>query len=849
MNTRQYRPELLAPVGSWEALVAAVENGADAVYLGGKNFSARQYASNFDEEELKKAFGFAHLRGVKVFVAVNTLMSDEELPAALDYLKFLYEAGADAVILQDLGLARLARKALPDLELHASTQMTVHNLAGVEYLRELGFARIVLAREVTLDQMKYIKDKSPAELEVFVHGALCISYSGQCLMSSLIGGRSGNRGRCAQPCRLTYSLVDHKGRVVSDQEIGEHLLSPRDLNTLEILPMLLDARIDSFKIEGRMKRPEYVATVVATYRKAIDNYLAHGRVELEDQDRRDIKQVFNRDFTTGYFLGNQGSSLMSFKKPNNRGTKLGRVTQYDPQKKMAYIQLEDRLTLGDGLEIWVKKGGRQGITADKIILKGKEVTSALKGEVVGIHVPRPLPEGDRVFKTFDSQLMEKARETFDRLQFGTKETLWAEVWAKVDEPLKLVFIDAKGNRGEAQSESLGQQALKRPSTSEYLRDQLDRLGNTPFVLGELEAHISGEVMLPASVINEVRREALANLEKVRLQGYTRTPVEPYKWHQIREGMLKLPTKESSKKGRQPLLTVVVGETSLVERAIRSGAQRVIISLDNYRHQQPVSKEGIQKALTLAMKEQVELLLQSPRILQEEEFRAFVKFLEELKTFPIGGIVVGNFGLIKTLKDQGFKWPIFGDFSLNIFNSHSVAHFIEAGLSGLTLSPELTMDQLRVISKLPWSLEVLVHGDILMMISEYCAPGSIAGGRDHKIACNKPCKVSTFGLQDRMNFVFPLALDKYCHMHLFNPKELCIVEDVPKLIDMGINSLRLELKLATGDKLKKVIEIYRGEIQRYLINGKKYTSPELAKEELVALSAKGVTKGHFYRGVL
>jgi len=223
-------PELLAPVGSWEALEAAVANGADAVYLGGKSFSARQYAANFDRQELGEALDFAHLRGVKVFVAVNTLIADQELAEALDYLGFLYERGADAVILQDLGLAALARKYIPDLELHASTQMTIHNAAGVRQLEEMGFQRVVLAREVSWENLKKIRANTRAELEVFVHGALCICYSGQCLMSSLIGGRSGNRGRCAQPCRLQYTLVDQEGKELTGEDIGKHLLSPRDLN-------------------------------------------------------------------------------------------------------------------------------------------------------------------------------------------------------------------------------------------------------------------------------------------------------------------------------------------------------------------------------------------------------------------------------------------------------------------------------------------------------------------------------------------------------------------------------------------------------------------------------------------
>ncbi|MCE5286753.1 MAG: U32 family peptidase, partial [Pelosinus sp.] len=255
--------ELLAPVGSQEALIAAVESGADALYMAGKSFGARAYAPNFDEEELAAAVRFAHLRSVSVYITVNTLIDDSEIPALISYLEYLYKIGVDAILVQDVGVAELAQQVVPDLPLHASTQMTIYNLAGVEFLQKLGFTRVVLAREVSLADIKYICQNTDVEIEVFMHGALCVCYSGQCLMSSMIGGRSGNRGRCAQPCRLPYTLVDNKGQDVLDgKDAGEYLLSPRDLNTLELLPELIDAGVTSFKIEGRMKRPEYVAVVV-----------------------------------------------------------------------------------------------------------------------------------------------------------------------------------------------------------------------------------------------------------------------------------------------------------------------------------------------------------------------------------------------------------------------------------------------------------------------------------------------------------------------------------------------------------------------------------------------------------
>ncbi|MFZ5647205.1 MAG: peptidase U32 family protein, partial [Bacillota bacterium] len=320
------KPELLAPAGGWEAFTAAVENGADAVYLGGKMFNARQSADNFDNDDLKRAVEYAHLRGVKIYVTVNTLIADGEMEDALEFLFALHNTGADAAIIQDAGLASLARKTIPELQLHASTQMTAHNSPGVMSLLEQGFSRVVLARELSLKEISEIKKTTGADLEVFIHGALCIAYSGQCLLSSMIGGRSGNRGRCAQPCRMQYVLTDGAGSpLVNPAEAGEYLLSPRDLNISAHIPDLISAGINSFKIEGRMKRPEYVATVVRVYRSLIDRALSGDPYFVEEKQESDLAQIFNRDFTTGYFFGGQGRDMMSYKRPNNRGVRLGRV--------------------------------------------------------------------------------------------------------------------------------------------------------------------------------------------------------------------------------------------------------------------------------------------------------------------------------------------------------------------------------------------------------------------------------------------------------------------------------------------------------------------------------------------
>ena len=349
--------ELLAPAGSREALTAAVESGADAVYLAGNMFGARAYADNFDEEGLREAIAFAHSRDVRVHVTVNTIVRDEEMAALSRYLRFLYEAGADAALVQDLGVYRLARQAAPDLPLHASTQMTVHNLEGVLLLQEMGFERVVLSRELSLEDIRYIMAHCQVEIETFVHGALCVCYSGQCLMSSMIGGRSGNRGRCAQPCRLPYTLVDETGADVLGKDAGQFLLSPKDLKTIELLPELLESGIASLKIEGRMKRPEYVAVVVDAYRRAIDAVEAGRGLPRVAEDEKALAQIFNRDFTTAYLKGRPGRTMMSDSRPNNRGLLVGRVLENDRTAGRVKLKLSGDLSEGDQLDFWVKVDG------------------------------------------------------------------------------------------------------------------------------------------------------------------------------------------------------------------------------------------------------------------------------------------------------------------------------------------------------------------------------------------------------------------------------------------------------------------------------------------------------------
>ena len=357
--------ELLAPAGNFDALKAAVNAGADAIYLAGENFGARAYAQNFSRENLADAVKFSHLRDVKIHVTANTILSDDELENFADYIKFLKKIHVDAILVQDLGAAKIIRTVAPEIPLHASTQMTIHNLEGVKFLEKIGFSRVVLSRELSLAEIEKISKNSSIETEIFIHGAICVCYSGQCLMSSMIGGRSGNRGRCAQPCRLPYKLVDANGKNFLENSAGEYILSPKDFNTLEILPKILQTGVNSLKIEGRMKRPEYVATVVKVYRDAID-----GVISTDSQKK--LAQIFNRDFTTAYLEKNPGKNFISDKRPNNRGVLVGRVTKIAENK--ITLKTSEKISVGDQIEIWVKVGGRVTFTVENFSNDGEFYT-------------------------------------------------------------------------------------------------------------------------------------------------------------------------------------------------------------------------------------------------------------------------------------------------------------------------------------------------------------------------------------------------------------------------------------------------------------------------------------------
>ena len=825
--------ELLAPAGSREALVAAVENGANAIYLAGNAFGARAYASNFDREALREAIHFAHLRKVAIHVTVNTIVADEEMGPLRDYLRFLYEAGADAVLVQDLGVARVAHETVPDLPLHASTQMSVSSLEGVRALAELGFTRVVLARELSLKEIRHICAHASVEIETFMHGALCVCYSGQCLMSSMIGGRSGNRGRCAQPCRLPYTLVDEKGQDVLGDKAGSYLLSPRDLSTIDVIPDLIEAGVSSLKIEGRMKRPEYVATVVRTYREAIDTYYAGKGYAVTQEERDDLAQIFNRDFTTAYLEGRPGKAMMSDRRPNNRGLLIGRVTAYDWDRRIVTVKLSGRRGLGDQVDFWVKVGGRVTATISALTdAKGRAVEEGQAGDTVSFAIPSAVRDHDRVFKVYDARLMERAKETYASGAPVRRIPVAIEVRAAIGEPLTVTLCDAEGHRGEGRTDFIGEPARKRPLSEETVRKQVSRLGTSVYEMKSLHCDIAGEVMVPMSEINEARRKAVEALDALRLKEIEAREHRPEPKFTDR---IARPTPKKAH------FLVAVDTLGKAEAALAAGADGILFGGESYEHR-VIAPEEYERAWQMAREAGARIDFNTPRIVHDGQQKHVERLLDAFAAFPPDAVHVHNIAMLALVR-RLTDFAIHADYSLISYNKQTLAFLKDYGASGATLSPELTAKEIRQLAKeSPLPLTCIVHGRLELMVSNYCVTGSFLGGCGEG-PCTQPCTRGHFALKDRKDALFPLAMDQFCHMHVLNSKVLSMMLHAMKFRAAGIETMQIEAKAMGEKEIAAIVKAYR----------KAMAFPEEPDEAQLSWiheqEGKDITRGHYFRGVL
>ena len=497
------KPELLAPAGSMDSLKAAIAAGCDAVYLSGKMYGARAFANNFSNEELEEAINLCHLYGIKVYITINTLIYDSEVDLLLEYVEFIHKLGVDAVIMQDLGMIDLVRKTYPNLEIHASTQAHIHNLEGTKLMEELGLSRVVLARETPIELIKEIKDNTNIELEIFIHGALCISYSGQCLMSSLIGGRSGNRGSCAQCCRQPYDLVKDGKKINKDK----YLLSTKDLNTIFNIDKLIDIGVDSLKIEGRMKRPEYVYMVVSLYRRAIDSYINKGIIDINENDIKELKKIFNRKFTKGFIFHEVNDNFTNNYRPNHMGIEIGKVIDYKNNK--ITIKLNDYLNIGDGIRILDSDIGFNVTTMYK---NNNKVNHSIKGDIINIPIKDKVSINSIIVKTTDIEQLSNINSLINNMR---KIPINMDLYIRENQPIKLVISDNKNNI-EVYSDNIIEKAINSPTTKEDIIKQMSKLGNTIYSLNKINIDCDNNLFIPVKVLNDLRRKGVELLNSKRL---------------------------------------------------------------------------------------------------------------------------------------------------------------------------------------------------------------------------------------------------------------------------------------------------------------------------------------------
>lgn len=500
------RIELLAPAGNMDSLVAAVQAGADAIYLGGTFFGARAFANNFNDDELIEAIKYCHVYGVKVYVTCNILIFEHEIDKFISYVDFLYQNNVDAILIQDLGMLDLVHQKFPNLELHASTQMHIHNLDGVKMCEKLGLKRVVLARETSINDIKEIINNCKAEIEVFAHGSLCVSYSGQCLFSSLIGNRSGNRGSCVGSCRLPYKIVDENNNKLNS---GDYPLSMKDLNTLEYVGDLIDAGISSIKIEGRMKSPEYVYTVTKLYRMAIDSYYDNKEVNIDEKELLNLKKIFSRGYTKGYLFNEDIKNIINSDRPNHLGIYIGKVIDY--KKNFIKIRLTDDVSINDGLRI-ILENDDYGLILNEFYKDGKLVKEAKNGDIISLKVNKEIPVNSKVLLTKDNSLINEIQTIINNNPRKVKINL--NIKAIVNEKLELIVNDGK-NEVKVFGNSVSK-ALKNPTSNEEIENKMQRLGDTVYEINHLNIVKSNDAFIPFKELNELRRKACLELNELRI---------------------------------------------------------------------------------------------------------------------------------------------------------------------------------------------------------------------------------------------------------------------------------------------------------------------------------------------
>lgn len=864
---------MLAPAGSPESFRAAIAAGADAVYLSGKRFGARKFAANFSDAEIEDSVRFAHARGVRVYVTVNTLIHDKEIAGTVDYLIWLYSIGVDAVLIQDIGIAALAREIIPELVIHASTQLTIYDAEGVKWASEQGFSRVVLARELSLAEVERIAHDTRDTgigLEVFAHGALCYGYSGQCLLSSVIGGRSGNRGMCAQPCRKPYTLVtsptDTFGRPTQVQPIAlkEHyLLSPRDLCTYRHLPALVASPVASLKIEGRMKSPEYVAVVVSAYRRALDAIAAGAPPPPDEMDN--LLLAFNRGFTSGYLFGDKHWSLMGRDAPDNRGLYLGKVSRYDAKTRTASIKTDGKKIpkTGDGL-FFIEPGRPEqqfGFSLNTVPLE-------VRGEIQ-IPVPQPVNPGTKAYITSSVTLTAHARQIISHPSAALRHPVPLDLTIRVDDEGRL---ELKGHIQQEDGREISLShipdftlvpAQSRPLTTEILEQQMKKSGGTPFIIGSVKMQYNGNFFAPLAELNRARREFLSHAESALIAASSPSmeKVEQAKsrW-QLRAGEYPAVSESSLVEPKKPLrLAVYVDSLDAVRSAAESGCDRVYLepaipvikkfSCRSHSHPEEV-KEQIAAAVEICRAHSIPLIVKFPHITRTAFSDTVLPEVPHISGIGIAGFMAENPGIIHALRTLAPQCRIYGSTGLNVFN-HATAKKLSSDCHLLTLSSELSRDECRdLVSAFHKQAHTLSFALIVQGISEALITDDCV--LEPSLHCRSGHQNSEgvfYGLRDVTGHIFPVRTDSECRTHIGNAAELCLVDHLHEIRDMGITEAVIDARGRTGDYISEIIRIYRD--AREIITakkpgGEKHLLP--LKDRIKKISMGEITAGHFLRGL-
>ncbi len=833
-------PELMSPAGDWECARAAVENGADAIYFGLQGgFNARARAANFSEAELPELMTYLRRHGVHGYLTLNTLVFNDELEEAERIARTIIAAGVDAVLVQDIGLLRLLHRLCPELPLHASTQMTLSSVECIRELESLGIRRVVLPRELSIEQIAAIHAQTDLELEVFVHGALCISYSGQCLASLSMGGRSANRGQCAQPCRLPYEVLCHQqpslsspghrptglvggrgagreGSRESSQEI-RYPLSPHDLAAYDRLPELIAAGVAAIKIEGRLKPPEYVACVTRHYRTALD---AAYQSSLSEKKRRELispddvaemEVAFSRGFCHGWLDGDNHPALVSGSSSTKRGVLLGEVRGVRGERIV--VELSATVRRGDGIVFEsresqdVEQGGRvYEIFRNRRSLEeesaGNQVELAFRYGSINL---TQIELGQKVWKTDDPRASRRLRQNNPDIHSRRGLPIDIAVEAVVGNPLNMTVTTATGAICRLQSPEPLAEATKHPLTSESLAEQLGRLGKTPFILRGLDARIHGRPMIPLSVLGKLRREMIEQLEIISAQPPLRALIDTSALASLRQedsefrspNPLPPPVPHpQSPLSSAPIRHVLCRTLDQIRASLQCGASSILADLQDL--------EQCSQAVQIARAEHAKILLAAPRIQKPGEAEVF----NQLAAYRPDGLLVRNLAGLAFCRRKGL--PAVADFSLNAVNALSIDWLHRQGAARITAAYDLSPQRLLELTTMtdPALLEVVMHRHTPMFHSEYCLYCRLFSQGKNRSDCGRPCRKHTVRLRDRRNVEHFLLADSQCRNTVFHADAENLSDGLPRLRQQGIRHFRIELLLENSkEEIRRILNLF------------------------------------------